>query len=398
MEDSQPTRNRALSRRRILVGLSAAPLVALGACGGDSDGKKTTKTPESASTVAPSASSVTSVAPGARATASVATASAAASAQPTTSSYFPPPTGTWETIDAQKAGFSSAGLEKITTLVRDTNGGTFMMLAGGRILVESYFSTVNADSHFDVASVQKSVVSTLIGIAREKGLLALDDFVSKYLPAGWSKASAAEEAKITIRHLMTHSSGLDPKTLRKVAEPGTKYDYNTDAYQKTRPILEKVSGMEITKLTHAWVLDPIGASATAAWVIREGEKDATGAQQWGFSLSARDMARFGLLSIRRGNWAGTALIKPAWYDEAWAPSKVKADYGLLWWLMGRGTLAKVGAPRDLVAALGAMDQKIYVVPSQDLVVTRQGRAAAEDSEAESDFDKVLFKAIAAARL
>ncbi len=324
-------------------------------------------------------------------------APAATTAATTSNLYFPPVTGEWEKADPAKTGWSLAGLERLVTLVKDSKSATFMMLVGGRILTENYyFSAVTATSANDVASVQKSVVSTLIGIAREKGLLTLEDKVSKYLPVGWSKATPADEGKITILHLITMTSGLDPRTLRKVAEPGTTYDYNTDAYQKTRPLLEKAANKDINAITREWLFTAIGVSELTKWEVRpDAGTDATGAAFWGLNMTARDMGRFGLVSQRRGLWEGKQLVKRSWYDDAWASSKQKPDYGYLWWLMGKRKIA--GAPDDWVAALGAKDQKIYVVPSLDLVVTRQGLAAKEESENSSDFDIVLFEAIAAAR-
>ncbi len=382
-----------LSRRRVLGGLSALPLLALGACGGD-DGDEpappaaaATTTPTSAATATAAASSAASPAGTARPSATTPASIAA---------YYPPATGEWERADAQKTGWSPAGLEKLTSLVGANKSATFMMLAQGRVLVESYFGPATAATALDVASVQKSVVSTLLGMAREKGLLTLDDPVAKYLPPGWSRATPAEEAAITIRHLMTHSSGLDPETLKKVTAPGAKFDYNTDAYQKLRPLLEKATGKSINEVTRTWILDPIAAGASAKWVTRS-EKDATGAVQWGLELTARDMARFGLMSLRRGRWQAGQLINQAWYDEAWAPSRVNTEYGLLWWLLGKSRPKVKDAPDDWVAALGARDQKIYVIPSLDLVMTRQGLAPGEESDAASKFDDVLIKAIVAAR-
>jgi CubicO group peptidase (beta-lactamase class C family) len=309
--------------------------------------------------------------------------------------YFPPDTGDWEKADAQKTGWSPSGLDALTALVRDNRSSTFMMLAGGRILVEEYFNG-SAASVQDVASVQKSVTSTLLGIAREKGLLGLDDKVPKYLGHGWSNARPPEEDAISLRHLMTHSSGLDPRTLRKAAEPGTVFDYNTEAYQKLRLVLEKAAGMDINALTRGWLFNQIGVSNSSAWRARQGAPDATGAVQWGIAMTARDMARFGLVALRRGQWSDRRVVASSWFDEAWASSPVNAGYGLLWWLLGKGRF-RGQAPADWVAALGARDQKVYVVPSLDLVVTRQGLAAKEESEAVSNFDADLLKAIAAAR-
>ena len=109
------------------------------------------------------------------------------------------------------------------------------------------------------------------------------------------------------------------------------------------------------------------------------------------------MARFGLMALARGRWAGASQVKSSWFNEAWTPCKTQADYGLLWWLMGKGVVKVPGAPQDWVAALGARDQKIYVFPSQGLVLTRQGLAAKEDSETSSSFDTLLFRELVTAR-
>ena len=308
--------------------------------------------------------------------------------------YFPPNgSDTWETADPAATGWSQAGLDAVARMVEANKSSSFMLLADGRILLEKYFMGATATTRTDVASVQKSVTSTLASLARDRDLLAFDDKVSTHLGAGWSKASAADEARITVRHLMTHASGLAPKTLTKAAEPGTVFDYNTEAYQKVRAVLEKVAGKDVNALSREWLFDALGIGGT--WADR-GEVDVTGAAIWGLSLSARDMARFGLFAQRGGVWAGKAITATGWFAEAWTPSATKADYGLLWWLQGRGSL-KGAAPADLVSALGARDQKIYVVPSMRAVITRQGLAAGAASETESDFDRALLKAVADAR-
>lgn len=377
------------SRRGVLAGLAALPLIALVGCGrGDGPRAKAkagtqdaTASPASAGTAVNSTSSAT---PG---TTAAATAGGL---------YYPPAGGEWATIAPREAGFTAVGIEAVVALARANKSATFTMLSGGRMLTENYFANATATGANIVASVQKSVTSMLVGIAREKGLLTLDDPVSKYLPAGWSRANAAHEAAITIRHLMTHSSGLNPRTLRTDAPPGTKFDYNTDAYQKLRPLLEKAAGQDYNALARAWLWNPIAVSNSTRWIPNpDGEKDATGAPQMSLEMTARDMARFGLMALRRGQWAGTSVVKPSWFDEAWTSSSVNDDYGLLWWLMGKGRVP--GAPKDWVAALGARDQKVYVVPSLDLVVTRQGLSAAEESEHFSNFDTQLFRAISAAR-
>ncbi len=365
-----------LGRRDVVAGLSAMTAMGLLGCG-KADGPADTADAGAGPIPTPSGSTTAPPPP-----------------PPPSGDYFPPNgSDAWETADPAATGWSPAGLDALVKLVEANKSSSFMMLVDGRVLLERYFLTATATTQTDVASVQKSFTSTLIGLARDRKLLTLDDTVSSHLPAGWSKADPADEARITLRHLMTHSSGLNPNTLVKVAEPGARFDYNTNAYQKLRAVLEKVAAKDINALSREWLFDAIGVGGT--WVSR-GQVDPVGAPIWGLELRARDMARFGLLATRGGLWSGKPVTAAGWFAEAWTPSAAKADYGLLWWLQGRGSM-KGKAPADLVSALGARDQKIYVVPSMKLVVTRQGLAAGTAAEAESDFDAQLLKAIADAR-
>jgi CubicO group peptidase (beta-lactamase class C family) len=309
------------------------------------------------------------------------------------SAFFPPATGAWATVSAAEAGFDEQGLAALVDLVGGANSTSLVILAEGRIVAEQYWNGADASFIRDLASAQKSVTSTLVGLARDQGLLALDDAVSDYLPAGWTAASPAGEAAITIRHLLTMSSGLNPRTLRNDAPPGTVWDYNTDAYQKLRGVLEAAAGTDINVLSKAWLFDAIGIEQPVPWAPRAQVVDAVGWPTYGLTLTAREMARFGLFAMRAGQWAGTQITAADWFAEAWAPSPLKADYGYLWWLLGQGRLASKGATPDLVAALGARDQKIYVSPSVGVVMARQGSAAGVVSEAESDFDAALITAL-----
>ena len=233
-----------------------------------------------------------------------------------------------------------------------------------------------------------------MGVARDEGLLGLDDTVTSYLGAGWSAAAEADEALITVRHLLTMTSGLGPQTLKAKTPPGEVWEYNTNAYQKLRPVLEAAIGQGIDSLTRAWLLDTVGASEQATWRQRR-TQDPTGDRLWGLELTVRDMARFGLMAMRGGMWGDTRVLPDGWLDESWTPIPQNAGYGYLWWLLGAIALSP-GVPDDAVAALGAADQKIYVIPSIGLVCCRQGSAAGTETEAESPFDQALLEALLAA--
>ena len=316
---------------------------------------------------------------------------------PAASGYFPPPDGQWETASASDAGLTDEGVAALVEMVGTVGSDSFVLLWEGRIVAEQYWNGHDASFTRDLASAQKSVTSTLVGLARDRGLLGLDDTVSSYLPAGWTAAAPSEESVITIRQLLTMSSGLNPRNLRKAAEPGTVWDYNTDAYQKLRGVLEAAAGTEINALSREWLFDAIGITQPTPWAARGALTDAVGDPTFGLRLTAREMARFGLFAMHRGQWVGEQITAGDWFDEAWAPTPLKRDYGYLWWLLGKGPLSEFGAPVDLVAALGAQDQKIYVSPSTGLVLARQGPAAGESTLNESDFDAALVTALVHAR-
>jgi CubicO group peptidase (beta-lactamase class C family) len=368
------------TRRDLLLGAAAVlGATALGACGGD----------ESAAPPDTSGAGTT----GGTAPPTSGDGSTDATGDP----YWPG--DDWEAADPGATGWSPEGLAEVVALAGARNSRSYLMLAGGRILVEEYWEGASATTTRDVASCQKSVVSTLVGIARDEGLLGLDDPVGEHLGPGWSRAAPAEEGRITVRHLLTMTSGLDPRTLRAVTEPGRVWDYNTPAYQRLRPVLEAATGRGIDELSRTWLFDPIGMGPETVWRERAGggRGPAEGDPSWGLAMTARDMARFGLLARRLGSWDRRRVVSEAWLREAWTPLDTRSDYGYLWWLLGRAEGVAPSTPVDWVAALGAGDQKIYVVPSLDLVVARQGPAAAEASEHGSDFDRELGRAILGAR-
>lgn len=385
-------RNPVVSRRALLVGMAAVAAGGAAACSGNERrGPIASPPPTGGGTEATES-------PGPSAAATI--GSPVPSTGPPTGDYFPPATGVWDTVTATEAGFSADGLSAVVDLVGAANSQSLVILHEGRIVSEQYWMGATPETTRDLASCQKSVTSTLVGLARDRGLLQLDDPVSQYLPQGWTAAAADKEAAITIRHLLTMSSGLDERTLRATAAPGTVWEYNTAAYQKLRRVLEAAADTDINSLCSEWLFGPLHIDHPTAWAERPGGErtaDAVGDRPWGLNLSARDMARFGLFAMHNGVWGGEQITAPGWFAEAWASSSVKRDYGFLWWLLGKGAFRRRGAPADLVAALGAQDQKVYVLPSAGLVLARQGDAAAAVVEAGSDFDAQLIAALLAAR-
>ena len=109
----------------------------------------------------------------------------------------------------------------------------------------------------DVASVQKSVVSMLVGIAQQKKLIRLSDPASIHLKEGWSSAKPDQEKQITVKHLITMSSGLNDR-LRYVAPPNTRWKYNTNAYSRSLTIVTNASKKSANEVTAEWLTKRIG--------------------------------------------------------------------------------------------------------------------------------------------
>jgi CubicO group peptidase (beta-lactamase class C family) len=139
------------------------------------------------------------------------------------------------------------------------------------------------------------------------------------------------------------------------------------------------------------------------WVKRSLINSEAAVNSLGFATTARDLARFGLLILAGGQWNRETVISDREYlRDALRPSqKLNPSYGYLWWLNGQPEVARGAgervkgpliptAPADLVAALGAVDRKLYVVPSLDLVVTRLGNSAGPAFQ--DEFWKLLMQA------
>lgn len=249
----------------------------------------------------------------------------------------------------------------------------------------------------DVASQQKSFIALLMGVAIDCGLLDIERPVSSFLGVGWSKAEPGTEMHITVRHLLEMTSGLG-EDLRSEAEPGVRFFYNTPAYAFTKRVLEQVSRLSLDELTRAWLTQPLGMGETA-WRQRPAALADVG-NPTGLVTTPRDIAKIGQLVLDRGLASdGSRVISAAQLDALLKRTSTNPAYGRLWWLNGGGHALRAGAgaprqegslipaaPPDMVAALGAHDRKLFVVPSLDLMVVRTGQATPA-----RDFDQQLWR-------
>jgi len=258
----------------------------------------------------------------------------------------------------------------------------------------AYETTPDGELLEDIASQQKSFVSMLVAIAIDKGLIDVTKPVQAYIGAGWSKASPEQEAKIRVIDLLTMSSGLTP-SFTYAAPPGTTFYYNTPVYAVNKRIVAAAANQPLETITRDWLTAPAGMSNTS-WRKRPAAMADVG-NPTGLVTSPSDVARFGQIVLDGGKAAdGGRIVSEQSLAAMFQRSTTNPAYGRLWWLNGGDYAIKPfdtrvagplipAAPPDLVAALGALDRKLYVVPSQKLLVVRMGQAAPD-----KDFDQRLW--------
>jgi CubicO group peptidase (beta-lactamase class C family) len=310
---------------------------------------------------------------------------------------WPTPT-TWETRSLTDSGMNAAGIDDAVKYAAAHNSTGLVILRGGRIVTEQYWQGWNQDTAEPIFSSSKSLTSTLVGMAIEEGLIkgvnqSASDFVRSW--------KGTPKEAITIRHMLTMTSGIrvgaaavsekidafeETAALPLQHQPGEFWAYNTPVYRMLVHILEIASKQKIDDFTRRKLSGPLGITHSS-WDCPPGPNGVTNCTWYRSGL--RDMSRFGLLVVREGKWGSRQLISAKWLKEATTTSqKLNESYGYLWWLNGKPSYRLPAAasgvhegmmwpdcPPDAFGALGAMDKKIYVVPSLDLVVSRHGPAA-----------------------
>jgi CubicO group peptidase (beta-lactamase class C family) len=275
---------------------------------------------------------------------------------------------------------------------------------GGRMLVERYYGGSDASTTSDVFSVTKSIMATLVGVAVDQDLLALDDTLADLLPQ-YAQAMSDERAAVTLREVLTMTAGLPPDEFgdptglsgpdvvagvvsAPPAPQGEDFAYSSAGSHLLSAILVQATGRPVLEYTREVLFDPLGVQTRPAHepvidlnrgpTADEAEqyeaaafawpRDAQG-RHWGFGavkLTARDMAALGQLYLDGGRWEDQQIVSSSWIEQA-TQAQVPtggADlehYGYQWWITETN-----GHPA--YAAIGYGGQLIQVVPDLALIV------------------------------
>ena len=312
-------------------------------------------------------------------------------------------------------------------------GLSLLVMKDGKVVFEQYHNNHTADTPHMLASGTKSFSGIMVVAAMEDGLLKLDERVSDTITE-WK--ADPQKSKITIRQLLSLTSGLDvgtngrPPTYAEAIkfgmtyEPGTTFEYGPVPFQVFGEVMRrKLAEKKETPLDYLKrrILNPIGLEV-ASWAHQNGQPNMPS----GAFLTAREWAKFGQFIYQGGKWAGKQIVSKKLLDVCFVGTKANPNYGLTFWLNrssdgsanipvksnGRNQRLQdtlgiepettrisqegVGAklPNDIVMAAGAGKQRLYVIASQGLVIVRQGRQSRFDDR--EFLSKLLLDAKASA--
>lgn len=291
-------------------------------------------------------------------------------------------------------GFEREPFHEILGPTKKRGGPAGMILKNGYIIAK-WGDTKRVDMTF---SVTKSFLSTMAGLAVDKGLISsTNDTVGNYIWDG--TFDGLHNSKITWEHLLQQNSawsgelwggkdwadrpprerGLDDWKFEKPVAPGTVMEYNDVRVNVLAYSLTHVWRKSMPQVLKENIMDKIDASTTWRWfgydhALTEVDgvqvKSVTGGGHSGAGLfiNTEDMARFGMLFLNNGKWKQEQLISESWIQKAIEPSKPNVNYGYMWWLNKKGKRHWEGLSENIYYAAGFGGNFIVIDKENDLVI------------------------------
>jgi CubicO group peptidase (beta-lactamase class C family) len=311
------------------------------------------------------------------------------------------PTQAWRVADPDAVGMRAdllVNLEReIKARYRSINA--FLVVRGGYLVFESYCGGFGPDDKHLVASVTKSFISALIGIAIDRGFIeGVHQNVLGFFPEYVPGAGDHLKRQMTIKHLLTMTAGFQWRTGARAHEQLVNrmrrskdwvafildlpvrersfgsFQYNSGASHLLSAIITRSAGrcaqaFAAENLFDRLGIDPPAANKPHTFSQADVFRNTTGGWPrdpqgnsiggWGLYLRSRDMARFGYLYLNGGQWDGEQIIPKRWVEDSVTPHT--PGYGYQWWLRDVNGLC-------VFSAVGQGGQHIFCVPQEDLVV------------------------------
>jgi CubicO group peptidase (beta-lactamase class C family) len=266
------------------------------------------------------------------------------------------------------------------------------VIRNGFVVLDADFYPYSSATVHDLASMTKSVVATLVGIAVDRGVLKVDQPVLDFFPGRTFANTDDRKRHLRVEHLLTMTSGLCANTVRGeqqldeqrrsgdwvqfaldrplVSDPGERFAYCSEASNVLSAVLTRATGMTAEAFARRYLYQPLGIT-NVIW-----PNDPRGnSHGWGdtYMLPA-DMAKLGYLYLQDGMWAGRQIVSSGFIHDA-TRRHVRASpaegYGYKWWLT---------SPPERFEARGRGGQRIIVIPSQQVVIVITGTARFEPGD------------------
>ncbi|WP_037339782.1 serine hydrolase domain-containing protein [Saccharospirillum impatiens] len=281
--------------------------------------------------------------------------------------------------------------------LEQTRTNALLVIKNGSIVHEQYRNSMTPTTRHTVFSMSKSVIATLIGIAREEGAIgSLSDEVTDYLPA--MKGSAYEN--VTLEDLLRMRSGVNweeryefgsDTQLTEVHDnalvayqyrwcdyaagaeplhsPGEHFNYSTLDTSVLGCVLAKATGTTVADYMAEKLWQPAGMEQPGYWIMDGPESVGDEFYGAGFNATLRDLGRFGLMMLNNGQANGRQVVPAAWVHESTVPSAgyeptepgESLGYQYQWWTL---------ADSNAYSAIGLFNQFIYIDPDRQVVIVK----------------------------
>jgi CubicO group peptidase (beta-lactamase class C family) len=338
---------------------------------------------------------------------------------PTSGNTPPLPGASWTKVAPESVGYSSARLDALRAWLKTIDTKAMVVAVNGQVIFE-YGDVTHASK---IASVRKSILSMLYGPYVARGVIDLSKTVTE-LGLQEAEPFLPIEANATLQHLITARSGiylrsgndnLDAQTPKRgAAYPGTRMQYNNWDFNAAGTAFEKLTGKTIYQALADDLAGPIGMQDYDP--AKQGKVPSPGSvhPEYVMRLSARDLARVGLLMSRFGKWGDRQVVPSEWvlYSTSLITpfARVHPDglsvggqpdrwgYGVMWWVWEEPVFPGGGAMGPLQGAYtaqGANGQFVTVLPAEGMVIAHtvdfEANGRAEVSAV--GYDAVLAMAI-----
>ncbi len=299
------------------------------------------------------------------------------------------PVGPWKQYaTAAEAGFSADSLRAAAAIADSVGSAAVMAVFHDRVV----FAWGAVDRELEAHSVRKSLVSALYGPAVASGRIRLGATLAELGVDDSVHPLTPPERRATVEEVISARSGIylpaayapasqdEERPERGSHAPGTFWFYNNWDFNAAGVIYERATGRDLYRAFYEDIARPIGMEDfTPGDGFRVVEPKASSLPAQTFRISARDLARFGLLMLRDGVWNGRRLLPEGWVARSTrriSEAIGGAGYGYMWWVYGPGDLPSAAYPaltkHALFQARGTGGQALWVVPDLDLVIVHRG--------------------------